>query len=59
MLPGPPSASWLFGNLKQLNETQEDRILDQWAEEYGPVVRISGFLNVRSSTVTVHTASKR
>ncbi|OJT13786.1 Phylloquinone omega-hydroxylase CYP4F2 [Trametes pubescens] len=45
MLPGPPSASWLFGNLKQLNETQEDRILDQWAEEYGPVVRISGFLN--------------
>nr|BED42952.1 cytochrome P450 monooxygenase [Trametes versicolor] len=45
MLPGPPSSSWLFGNLKQLNETREDRILDQWAEEYGPVVRISGFLN--------------
>ncbi|KAI0636098.1 cytochrome P450 [Trametes polyzona] len=45
MLPGPPSASRLFGNLKQLNETQEDRILDQWAEEYGPVVRVNGFLN--------------
>ncbi|KAI0363653.1 cytochrome P450 [Pilatotrama ljubarskyi] len=43
--PGPPSANWLLGNLKQLDDSENDVILDQWAATYGKVVRLNAFFD--------------
>ncbi|KAI0363656.1 cytochrome P450 [Pilatotrama ljubarskyi] len=43
-IPGPSSANWLLGNLIQLNDSQDDVILDEWAAAYGKVVRLNAFL---------------
>ncbi|KAI0353766.1 cytochrome P450 [Trametes cingulata] len=43
-VPGPSSANWLLGNLKQLNDSPDDIILDKWAAAYGKVVRLNAFL---------------
>ncbi|KAI0364506.1 cytochrome P450 [Pilatotrama ljubarskyi] len=45
-LPGPPSPSWFLGNLKQVRESENDSIHDQWVEEYGSVVMYRGFLQM-------------
>ncbi|KAI0367934.1 cytochrome P450 [Pilatotrama ljubarskyi] len=44
IVPGPPSPNWLLGNLKELNDSEDDVILDTWAATYGKVVRLNGFL---------------
>lgn len=45
-LPGPPSPSFLFGNLKQLGEGDICTILEQWIGQYGPTIRFGLFFNV-------------
>ena len=44
---GPPSSSWLFGQVKEKHESGDDYAYDRWLQEYGPVVLIRGFFNVR------------
>ncbi|KAF7301922.1 hypothetical protein MIND_00758200 [Mycena indigotica] len=39
-LPGPPSAHWLYGNTRELVEDQFSGLLERWAEQYGPTIRI-------------------
>ena len=46
VIPGPPSTSWILGNLREYNESPRDLISDEWMERYGSVVRIHGFLQV-------------
>ncbi|KAI0631283.1 cytochrome P450 [Trametes polyzona] len=41
-LPGPPSPSFLYGNLKQLYDRQGFQFHQSLGERYGPVVRLHG-----------------
>ncbi|KAI8972453.1 cytochrome P450 [Trametes punicea] len=45
-LPGPPSPSRFFGNVKQIHESDNDFICDEWLEQYGPVIMYRGFFNM-------------
>ncbi|KAI0672480.1 cytochrome P450 [Trametes maxima] len=44
-LPGPPSPSWIFGNMKAIQEEEESALQERWAAEYGPNITYRGFLN--------------
>ncbi|KAL1939460.1 hypothetical protein VTO73DRAFT_10016 [Trametes versicolor] len=44
-LPGPPSPSLFFGNLKQLRESDEDLTRDNWAKDHGSVLMYKGFFS--------------
>ena len=35
VLPGPPSPSWVYGNLKQIFATESAALPDKWFEQYG------------------------
>ncbi|KAH9894819.1 cytochrome P450 [Cubamyces lactineus] len=37
VLPGPPSPSWVHGNLKELLATEGTTLPDKWFEQYGKV----------------------
>ncbi|OBZ66502.1 hypothetical protein A0H81_13684 [Grifola frondosa] len=47
-LPGPPSPSWFFGNLKQIWNAENSVLQEEWVKEYGPNIMYRGFFNVRS-----------
>ncbi|KAJ7183793.1 hypothetical protein C8R46DRAFT_519464 [Mycena filopes] len=42
LLPGPRSAHWFFGNLKQVIGVQagEDGIIEGWLQQYGNTLRL-------------------
>ncbi|KAF9484969.1 cytochrome P450 [Pholiota conissans] len=42
VLPGPPTASFIFGNAKIINETEA--IHEKWIEQYGPTITYRMFL---------------
>ena len=44
-LPGPPGGSFLWGQLNRTTATYGP-LQQQWAEEYGPNLRIYGILKV-------------
>ncbi|KAI0326037.1 cytochrome P450 [Cubamyces sp. BRFM 1775] len=52
VIPGPPSTSWLLGNLREYNDSPRDLISDEWMERYGSVVRIHGFLQTPMLSIT-------
>ncbi|KAI0360869.1 cytochrome P450 [Trametes cingulata] len=35
ILPGPPSPSWVFGNLKEIESVEGTLLPDRWFEQYG------------------------
>ncbi|OSD05293.1 cytochrome P450 [Trametes coccinea BRFM310] len=45
-LHGPPSTSWLFGNLKEKHLSGDDLLNDKWAKEYGPACIIREFFSM-------------
>ena len=45
-LPGPPSASLLWGNLRILADEEDLSVQGQWAAQYGSVISFKGFLGV-------------
>ena len=47
-LPGPPSASLIWGNLKLLADEEGLNVQEQWATQYGPTIAFKSFLGVRS-----------
>ncbi|KZT02793.1 cytochrome P450 [Laetiporus sulphureus 93-53] len=44
-LPGPPSPSWIYGNLRQIFTTGSVRMQEIWVERYGETIRYKGWLN--------------
>ena len=56
-IPGPRSTSWLLGNLREYNDSPRDLISDEWMEQFGYVVRIHGFCQVRSTSCRLYGAS--
>ncbi|KAI0373445.1 cytochrome P450 [Pilatotrama ljubarskyi] len=35
VLPGPAAPSWIYGNLKEIEEVEDTALPDQWFEQYG------------------------
>lgn len=48
---GPPSASLYFGNLKQMFDADDDRVLEGWVEKYGNTYKYYGLFNVRCDSL--------
>ena len=44
-LPGPPSASWLYGNLEEMHEQENNSLVARWTARYGPAFVYRGFLS--------------
>lgn len=47
-LPGPPSQSWLYGNVKQIFGRGQSVAWDEWMSVYGKTFRFSVMFNVHS-----------
>ena len=45
-LPGPPSESWLLGNLNQIFKSEDEMACDEWVNKYGPTLMYREFFNV-------------
>lgn len=45
-LPGPPSPSWLWGQMKRMVEIGDDQLVEKWLEQYGKNIVTNGILNV-------------
>ncbi|OBZ67964.1 Cholesterol 24-hydroxylase [Grifola frondosa] len=45
-LPGPPSPSWLFGNLKEIWNDESSVLHEEWVKQYGPNIIYRGFGNM-------------
>ncbi|KAF9009541.1 cytochrome P450 [Cyathus striatus] len=43
-LPGPPSKSFIYGNLKEIWDAENSVLHEKWAEEYGSTIKYKGFL---------------
>ena len=47
-LPGPPSQSWLYGNIGQIFERGQSVAWDEWMSTYGKTFRYPAMFNVHS-----------
>lgn len=43
-LPGPPSPSWLYGNLKDIFKAENSVLHEAWVEKYGNTLKYRGWL---------------
>lgn len=50
-LPGPPSSSFLWGNLKAMREAGPAVLQQQWLEQYGGTLAYPGFFGVRLASL--------
>lgn len=46
-LPGPPSRSWLYGNVKEIFEKGQTVAWDEWMSVYGKTFQYPTTFNVR------------
>lgn len=46
-VPGPPSPSLLWGNLKIIQAAENSVPQEQWAAQYGPTIAYRGIFGVR------------
>ncbi|KXN81835.1 Cytochrome P450 4B1 [Leucoagaricus sp. SymC.cos] len=46
VLPGPPSPSWLYGNMKQIWEADNSVLHEGWVKEYGSTIRYKVFFGI-------------
>lgn len=46
ILPGPPNASTIIGNLGQIRDAEPGAMHTEWIEKYGPVIQYKGFFGV-------------
>lgn len=51
--PGPPSASWLYGNMRQIWDAESSVMHEKWVEEYGTTIKYRSYFGVRQFTVSV------
>lgn len=46
-IPGPPSPSFIFGNMKQIFHAENSVLHEQWIDQYGTTLKYKGLMNVR------------
>lgn len=47
-IPGPPSPSFLYGNMHEIQNSEASIVREQWVDMYGPTLKYKGWLNVIS-----------
>lgn len=52
-LPGPPSPSWIYGNLRAIIDEDNSVPQERWVAEYGSTIMYRGFFGVRASRAVV------
>uniref|UniRef100_A0A8H7Y1G3 Cytochrome P450 n=1 Tax=Psilocybe cubensis TaxID=181762 RepID=A0A8H7Y1G3_PSICU len=58
VLPGPPSSSWVYGNMKEMLEADNFMLQDKWVEEYGSTISYKAYFGLnRFYTVDVKAIS--
>ncbi|TEB31341.1 cytochrome P450 [Coprinellus micaceus] len=45
-LPGPPSSSFIWGNMKEIFDAENSTLHEQWVKEYGKTIRYKGILGM-------------
>ncbi|KAI8972447.1 cytochrome P450 [Trametes punicea] len=55
-LPGPPSPSWFWGQMKVIFEEDNSVPQERWAAQYGPTIKYEGFFDVRCPFPESHEA---
>ncbi|KAI0633788.1 cytochrome P450 [Trametes polyzona] len=43
VLPGPPAASFIYGNLREITKEDNFVVIDRWFEQYGPTFKDTEF----------------
>ncbi|KAJ8699267.1 hypothetical protein PTI98_002399 [Pleurotus ostreatus] len=46
LLPGPPSTSWIYGNLKEISNLEDSRLHEEWGRAYGHTTQYKGILGM-------------
>ncbi|TFK25769.1 hypothetical protein FA15DRAFT_328917 [Coprinopsis marcescibilis] len=45
-LPGPPSSSFVYGNMKEIWQADNSVLHEKWVKEYGPTLRYKSFFGI-------------
>ncbi|KAH9483655.1 Cytochrome P450 monooxygenase 169 [Psilocybe cubensis] len=45
-LPGPPSSSWIYGNMKEIYEAENSVLHEKWVEEYGSTITYKAYFGM-------------
>jgi len=53
-LPGPPTPSWLYGNMRQIWDADNSVMHESWVSEYGNTMKYKAFLGVSVLLVSLH-----
>lgn len=46
LLPGPPSPSFIYGNMKEIWTAENSVLHEKWIEEYGPTMKYRSFVGM-------------
>lgn len=46
LLPGPPSRSFIYGNMKEIWIADNSVLHEKWIEEYGPTMKYTSFVGI-------------
>ncbi|KAF8968276.1 cytochrome P450 [Flammula alnicola] len=46
VLPGPPSPSLIFGNMKEIGEAENSVLHEKWVEQYGSTIKYKSFVGL-------------
>ncbi|KAF9501060.1 cytochrome P450 [Pleurotus eryngii] len=46
LLPGPPSTSWIYGNLKEISNLEDSRLHEEWGRVYRHTTQYKGILGM-------------
>ncbi|KAH9926684.1 cytochrome P450 [Fomitopsis serialis] len=46
-LPGPPSASWILGSVRDMDESNNNLVFEVWRKQYGQTFKYQEWLNLR------------
>lgn len=56
LLPGPPSTSWIYGNLKEISNLEDSQLHEEWERAYGHTTQYKGILGMVRMCTTDHKA---
>ncbi|KAF4578374.1 hypothetical protein EYR36_000181 [Pleurotus pulmonarius] len=52
LLPGPPSTSWIYGNLKEISNLEDSKLHEEWGRIYGHTTQYKGILGMARMCTT-------
>jgi len=53
-LPGPPSPNWLWGNMRQIGDSDPSVMYERWTSEYGKTIKYQLLFGVSVLLSSLH-----